>query len=645
MLFDRQQKSFWNWAGAIASGTLLFGVARAEAAADLSSMSIEELAQIEVTSVSKSAQPLSDAPGAIYVITHDDILRSGAPNLPEILRLAPNLQVAQTSANAYVITARGLSGSPSAQNLPNKLLVLIDGRSVYTPLYSGVYWDMQDVLPEDIDRIEVVSGPGATLWGANAVNGVINIITRNAGETQGLYGSVEAGADQRSAGLRYGGQAGETLSYRLYIRGYEDDQTKTATGFPAQDDWSRVQGGFRIDWVPSAQDGITLQGDVYGGSRSQPGAPDEDIRGRNLLLRWNRASAAGSNLQIKAYYDRTERDSDGSGFTIDTYDLDIQHSFALGSHNDVVWGGGVRVSHHDLVGVPTFFFDPARRTLWLANAFVQDTLKIGDAVQLTLGLKLEDDPYSGVALLPNVRATWRPAENMMLWGAVSRAIRSPTPFDRDVVEKIGAMTFLVGGPNFRTEKLTAFELGVKAQPSSELSFSISAFYNRYDDLRSIEFNLATLLPLEWGNEIRGHTYGLEAWGDYGVTPWWKLSAAASLLKESFKFKPDATSLLLPGLPGVEQQGNDPQYQASLKSSMNLGSKATFDAALRYVGARPLPRVPDYFELDARAAYKLSTHVELSISARNLLHARHQEYPAAEANPVTRKILAGLQWRF
>jgi iron complex outermembrane receptor protein len=310
-----------------------------------------------------------------------------------------------------------------------------------------------------------------------------------------------------------------------------------------------------------------------------------------------------------------------------------------------VWGGGIRVSRHDLRGVPQFFFVPQRRTLKLANAFVQDTLRIGESVRLTLGLKLEDDPYSGAALLPNARATWQPGANMTLWAAASRAIRSPTPFDRDVVEKVGTIEFIVGGPAFRTEKLTAFELGGRAQPSSNLSLSVSGFYNRYDDLRSIEFNRVTLFPLEWGNEIRGHTWGFEAWGDYGVTPWWKLSAAFSLLKEKFTFSPNATSLLLPGLPGVEQQGNDPAYQASLKSSMNVGSKASLDGALRFVGARPEPRVSSYVELDARAAYNLSAQVQLSVTARNLLHARHQEYPAAEANPVTRKVLAGLQWRF
>ncbi|ATE66027.1 TonB-dependent receptor [Rhizorhabdus dicambivorans] len=576
-------------------------------ALDLNSMSIEELAQIEVTSVTKSAQPLSEAPSAIYVITREEILRSGAPNLPEMLRLAPNLQVAQTSASQYAITARGFSGSPAAQNFANKLLVLIDGRSVYTPLYSGVYWDMQDILSEDVDRIEVISGPGATLWGANAVNGVINIITRPSDATQGAVLSANGGSNERSVGFRYGGKASEALSYRVYVRGYEDDQTRTAAGVPAQDGWSRVQGGFRVDWEASAQDSLTVQGDLYDGDRSQFGAPDEDIEGRNLLTRWNRGFADDSALQVQLYYDRTERKSGGGGggFSFETYDLDVQHSFALGTRHDLVVGSGVRVSRYDIVGNFALDFEPAKRTLRLANAFVQDSIRISDAVRLVLGLKIEDYPYAASALLPNVRLSVRLGESTMVWAAASRAVRSPTPFDRDVRERIGTTLFLIGGPDFTTEKLTAFELGGRAQPSERLSLSASAFYNRYDDLRSAEFNLLTLLPLEWGNMIRGRTYGVEAWGSYGVTPWWKLSAGVNVLKERFRFKPDATALLLPGLPGVEQQGNDPEFQASIKSAMNLGSRATIDLALRHVGRRPLPRVSSYVELDAHVAVDLA----------------------------------------
>ena len=630
----------------------LFGTitmsAQASAALDLDSMSIEELAEVEVTSVSKRPQQLSEAPAAIYVISHDDIIRSGALILPEMLRLAPNLQVAQTTANQYIISARGFSGNISAQNFSNKLLVLIDGRTVYTPLYSGVYWDMQDVLPQDIDRIEVISGPGATLWGANAVNGVINIITRNSAATQGALFNVEAGTADRSAGLRYGGQAGATLSYRFYVRGYEADQTRTSNRLPAHDDWSRVQGGFRLDWDGSARDKVTLQGDAYGGTRSQPDSVDEDIRGRNLLLRWNHTTATDSNLQAQAYYDRTERETQGpgrgGGFYIDTYDFDVQHSFSLGSRQRIVWGGGFRLSHYDILGAPNFFFTPARQSLRLFNGFVQDSIRVGSTIDLVLGMKVEDGPYSNPSLLPNARVSWRATDGLMLWASASRAIRSATPFDRDVVEKIGAIEFLIGGADFRSEKVTAFEGGVRAQPSSRLSLSISAFYNQYDDLRSIEFNRATLLPLEWGNMIQGHSYGFEAWGGYNIAPWWKLSAAVNYLRQRYAFKPSATSLLLPGLPGVEQQGSDPEYQASLKSSMNLGSRTTLDGTMRFIGKRPNPNVPAYVELDARAAYDLTPSLQLSIIGRNLLHRRHREYTLPEANLIPRKVLVALQWR-
>jgi len=565
-----------------------------------------------------------------------------------MLRLAPNLQVAQISAHQYIITARGFSGNIAAQNFSNKLLVLIDGRTVYTPLYSGVYWDMQDVLPQDIDRIEVISGPGATLWGANAVNGVINIITRTAAATQGAAFNVEAGGAERSAALRYGGQAGEALSYRFYVRGYEADQTRTASYLPAHDDWSRVQGGFRLDWAGSTRDEVTLQGDAYGGDRSQLAAGDEEIRGRNLLLRWNHAAATGSSLQVQAYYDRTEREAAGpgrgAGFQIDTYDLDLQHSFNLGSRQQIVWGGGFRLSHYDILGVPTFFFAPARQSLSLFNGFVQDSIRIGSTIDLVLGMKIEDGPYSSPSLLPNARVSWRATNGMMLWASASRAIRSPTPFDREVVEKIGAIEFLVGSPHFRPEKVTAFEGGLRAQPLSRLSLSVSGFYNRYDDLRSIEINRTTFLPLEWGNMIHGRSYGFEAWGDYGIAPWWKLSAAVNYLKKRFRLRPDAAALSIPQLPGVEQQGSDPKYQASLKSSMNLGTRATLDGTLRYIAKRPNPHVPAYVELDARAAYDLTDQIQLAIIGCYLLHRRHREYTAPEANLIPRKILLALQWR-
>jgi iron complex outermembrane receptor protein len=618
--------------------------ARAQTAADLRAMSIDELADIDVSSVTKTPETLASAPGAIYVITHEDIVRSGAQSVPEMLRLAPNLQVMQTSASRYVVTARGFSGSSSAQNFSNKLLVLIDGRSVYTPLYSGVYWDMQEVLSEDIDRIEVISGPGATLWGANAVNGVVNIITRKASETQGGLLEASAGDQGRRFALRYGGQIGETLSWRLYGRSIAEDDTFVPSGAAAgartDDDWRRVQGGFRLDWTPSERDSLTLQGDAYDGSESQAGRSNDDIGGRNLLLRWNRTGADGSALQVQGYYDRTRRDTDGAGFTFNTYDLDMQHSFALGQAHQIVWGGGVRISDYETRGIQALHFSPAGRTLHLYNVFAQDSISLTDDVKLIAGLKLEDDPYSGAALLPSLRATWQASESTMLWATVSRAIRAPTPFDRDLVEQLGAMVFLTGGEDFRSEKLTAYEIGARVRPSPRASFSVSAFYNVYDDLRSVATTPVTVFPLHWANGMKGDTYGFEAWADYRAAPWWRLSAGVAVLEKKLKFKTGASTAA-----GLAQAGDDPKQQASLRSFMNLGDDVTLDANLRYVGALPDPRVPAYTELSARLGWQVTEQVTLALSGLNLLHDRHQEFPAPDASSIPRSVAVDLQWRF
>jgi iron complex outermembrane receptor protein len=613
----------------------------AQSVEDLQQMSIGDLANIDVSSVTKTTQALSDAPAAIFVISHEDIVRSGATSLPEILRLAPNLQVAQTSASQYVITARGFSGNNTAQNFSNKLLVLIDGRSVYTPLYSGVYWDMQDVMPQDIERIEVISGPGATLWGANAVNGVINIITRGSGQTQGGLVDVETGNLGTSVGVRYGGKIGDAATWRAYARDTIDYDTVTATGARAHDSWSKPQGGFRLDWNASPADTVTVQGDGYRGSEDQVGAPNDDIEGADVLARWSHDWQGGANLQVQAYYDHAGRLSEdgGGSFTVDTYDLDVQHSFSLGSRNQVVWGGGVRVARYDIQGTASLFFAPASATLDLSNLFVQDSLSITDRLKLIVGLKAEDDPYSGISLLPSARLSWKLSERVLVWAAASRAIRAPTPFDRDVMEKAGPTLFLTGYNDFRPETVDAYEIGARLQPIDRLSFSISAYYNVYDDLRSIEIAPITFIPLRWGNGIRGETYGVEAWGDLRVTPWWRLSAGFSALSEHMAFKPGSSGLL-----GLSQLGDDPPYQASLKSQMNLGHAITLDADLRYADALPKPSVPAYVELNARVGWKVSQRVKLSLSGFNLLHDRHQEFPAP-ALPVPRGVAAGLQWSF
>jgi len=606
---------------------------------ELRGLSIEDLAKISVTTVSRREESLARAPAAAYVITRAEILRSGATTVPEMLRLAPNLFVARTSASTWTITARGQSGNARDQAFSNKLLVLIDGRSVYTPLFSGVYWDMQDVLPQDVERIEVISGPGATLWGANAVNGVINIITRKASETQGLVAAAGGGNLDSAAGLRYGGRVGESATYRVYARAFHAGDTETRSGASAHDRWSRLQGGFRLDWTPGDHDDVSIHGDAFNGSAANFDA----MSGGNLVARWNHAWDNGSGLQIQAYVDREQRGHDITGGTplwVNTYDVDLQHSFALGKRNAIVWGGGLRRAEYHIEGTSSLQFAPAKGRLNLSNLFVQDTLTLAPPLRLILGLKFEDDPYSGWSPLPDVRLSWTPDASTLIWAAASRSIRAPTPFDRDVVEFLGPTKFLVGDASFDEEKLTAYELGARVQPTPRTSFSISAYYNVYDDLRSVEVTPVVFLPISWGNGLKGKSHGLEAWGNFQATPWWRLSASVNLLSEDFKFKPGASGLL-----GVSQVGDDPRQQAQLKSSMDLGPSVTWDADLRYVSQLPDPRVPAYGELNTRVAWNVTDKLQLEISGFNLLHDRHQEFPAPDATAVPRSVFVGLRWGF
>jgi iron complex outermembrane receptor protein len=609
---------------------------------DLSNLSIEELAQIQVRSVSKRAEPLSGAPASLYVIDHDAIVRSAALTIPEMLRLAPNLQVYQTTPAHWVITARGLNGYSTAQSFSNKLLVLVDGRTVYTPLYSGVYWDLPDVLPDDIERIEVISGPGATLWGANAVNGVINIITRSANATaSGAFVDVDAGMVEQVAGVRFAGRAGANLGYRVYGRWARDDPARLAAGGSAEDAWHRLSGGFRADWTPAKADMVTLQGDIFNGRENEPGSLHEDISGHNLVLRWNRDAGDGKGIQVQAFYDEMRRASrpDNGDFHVDTYDLDGEQSLSLGSRNELVWGGGARVARYRINGTSSLYFVPDSRDLFLANLFVQDRISLSKAVSVTAGFKAERDPYVGWSLLPDVRLAVKQGDTTLLWAAVSHAVRSPTPFDDDVQERVATVVALSGNREFRTEKLTAYELGLRVQPMAGLSLSATGFYHHYDDLRTVEVGTgpASLLNLFWGNGLAGHSYGVEAWASANPLPWWTLAAGGTLLNEDFHFKTGAT-----GIIGTWQNGVDPHHYVTLRSSMNLGKSVLFDVDFRAVGRLPHDAgVPAYAELGGRLAWTVSNHLALTLTSANLLHVHHVEYPGGDAIP--RKVMAGLQW--
>jgi iron complex outermembrane receptor protein len=608
---------------AAAGATGFTAKAPAQSIQDMQHMSIEDLANIEISSVSKTAQALSDAPAAVYVITHNDIMRSGATSMPDILRLAPNLQVADVTSNSYAVSARGFNGTAAS-----KLLVLIDGRSVYTPFHSGVSWDVQDVLPENIDRIEVISGPGATLWGANAVNGVINIITRESGETPG--GALELGGGnlERRASLQYGGRLSDELSYRAYAETFYRANDKTATGANARDDWNKSQGGFRFDWTPSG-DLVTLQGDFYKGSETELSGSPEAISGHNVLVNWNHQIKDGSALQVRAYYDYSTFSIPGvAGDYLNTYDLDIQHSFSWGSAQSIVWGGGYRVERDNfpttLSSTQPLFFSPASRNLKLGNVFVQDGIAATDSLNLVLGVKLEDDPYSGLAALPSARASWKVTASDTLWAAASHAVRAPSRLDRDLFETVGPTAVIVGG-DFQSEKLDAYELGYRGQISPDASLSVSAFYNVYDDLRSAEYAPGRRLPVMFANRMDGNTYGVELWGKYQIEDWWRLAVGFNWLHKNLHFEPGSS-----GIAGVAIAGDDPAYQFSLSSAMNLSHGVTFDLDLRNIGALPDPASPSYVELNARLAWAVSESIEISLVGSNLLHAHHLEFGSTTA---------------
>jgi iron complex outermembrane receptor protein len=606
---------------------------------DLSQLSLEQLANLEVTSVAKAPQPLQQAPASIYVITHDDIVRSGVTSISEALRLAPNLTITQLTASNYVAGARGFAGNPADQSFSNKLLILIDGRSVYSPLFSGVYLDAQDVMLEDIDRIEVISGPGATLWGANATNGVINIITRPAYLTDGTLVSATAGNREQDLSARYGGKIDDETAFRVYGKTLQRAALQALDHSSAHDNWYRAQGGFRLD-RSRVDDTLTVQGDIYRALENDGGQGSGTLSGANLLTRWQRHYAR-SDIQLQGYFDQTESFApfNGTAFVLHTWDVEFQQALSLSGGQKLIWGAGERLYSFAINNTPTFSFAPLSRNLTLSNLFVQDTLTLGPSVKLTAGIKLEDDPYAGWQFLPDIRAAWALDEANELWISASRAVRSPTPFDVDVQERIGTILYLKGNSNFEPERMRAYEIGYRGAPFRTVSLSASFFYNDYEDLRSVE-PASTLAPLpyQWANGIEGHAYGFEAWAHWQVMPRWRVSPGVRTVHKDLRFSPGASTLL-----GLAQAGDDPTSQILVTSSMDLSSRFTLDATLRHVGALPDPALPSYTEINARLAWRASETLELALSGLNLLHSRHLEFPGPYGEEIPRNVMLQLQW--
>ena len=593
-------------------------------------LSLEELMNVEVTSASKRPEKLSETASAIQAISGDDIHRSGATILPEALRLLPNLQVAQVNSSQWAISARGFNNT-----LANKMLVLIDGRAVYTPLYAGVFWDVQNVMLEDIDRIEAVSGPGGTLWGANAVNGVINVISKSARETQGTYASAGAGSFQQDfAAIRSGGTIAPDLFLRVYGQHFDRGNTLLANGQDAPDDWGMTQGGFRMDWEPG-RDTVTLQGDLYEGNPDPDGGAPVAISGGNVLSRWSHTVSATSDFQLQVYYDRTMRDL-GTGFAenLNTYDLDWQHRFQFGGFQEVIWGLGYRFMDDRTVNPATFAFDPPHRQLDVFSAFLQDEIVlIADRLRLVLGSKFERNDYTGFEYQPSGRLAWTPTEDQCIWGAISRAVRTPSRIDRD----FSAAPFLVTNPDFESEKLLAYEVGWRFRPHELLALSVATFYNEYDDLRSVEPGP----PFTLGNGVEGETYGVELTADSRIVDFWRLRGGYTFLKKNLRVKSDSQDL-----NQGTAESNDPRNQFLVQSTVDLPANFAFDSVVRYVDVLSDPHVSSYVELEVRLGCRPTEHLEFSLVGQNLLDHSHPEFTrSATAGEIPRSVYGSITVRW
>lgn len=619
---------------ALATLAAAFSVANA-GERELVDLSIEELSQVIVSSVSRREEPLHLAASAVQVIASDDIERSGATRLPEALRLASNLQVAQISGNSWAISARGFNSA-----LANKLLVMIDGRTIYSPLFAGTFWDAHEVPLFDVDRIEVVSGPGGALWGANAVNGVINVITRPATETQGLLLRAGGGDELRAAGaLRYGGSVGERIHYRIYGMHWDRDGVQRANGADAGDDSRLGQVGFRVDWTLSDADALTVQGDANESRIESLVLDDSVARSRNVLARWTRTLSDSSYLQLQAYFDRAHRLSPGAyRDELDTFDVELLHSFRPWSAHEFVWGLTWREMNDDF-GVAAFRLDPAATSLERMGAFAQDQIELAtDRLFLTIGAKVEDNEYTGEEWQPSIALSWRYRREQSLWARISRAVRTPSRFDRDLANPTSP-PFTVGSDLFESEELMAYEAGVRIRAFETVAASAAAYYNEYDELRSFErLNPSLPIPTVIGNGLEGDSHGLELTAEYRPNARWSVWAGYSYRDLDFDVKPGSLDA-----SGGVVEARDWRHQALLRGSFDWRDEWRFSAELRRNGRVDSHRLPAYTELDMRAAWRIAPTIELELVGRNLLDSAHAEFGPPGRLLIERAAYALFTW--
>jgi iron complex outermembrane receptor protein len=648
----------------------LWGQAQSSLPQSLADASLEDLLNMQVTSVSKEDQKLAQVAAAVFVITQEDIRRSGATSIPDLLRMVPGMDVAQINANTWAISARGFNSQ-----FANKLLVMVDSRAVYTPLLGGVSWDTVDVPLEDIDRIEVIRGPGGTVWGNNAVNGVINIITKRAQDTLGTLVTSGGGTSAQGFGaVQYGGATQGGTAYRLFADYLNQDHFPNLNGQDGHDGMDLIHGGFRADSNLSGGDTLTVQGDIYAGEEGASFvqsvlSPPENVNvygaaglsGGNVLGRWTHSFSSTSDITVQAYFDRYTRSGPESDEARDTLDFDFRHHIILGSRHDLTWGAGYRYTADRTAGTIDQAFVPADQVGWLVNLFAQDQITLKrNRLFLYLGMKLENSYFSGFDLAPSVRLAWTPSSRQTFWAAVSNAHRSPTRHDLDLIATLAALpgpaeVVLIGNPNFQNENLIAFEAGYRTQINSRLSVDLATFVNSYNHLETqeplssyLEPNSTPPLlvyPIEFGNKMHGITAGIEASVHWTVTHRWTLSPGYSYLQMHLHTDPtslDTTSV-------ADAQGSNPIHQVQLRSHLKLPHSMDWDSNVYYVGALPAQLVPAYTRLDSQLTWRFSERAQLSIVGQNLLSDHHVEandaYAVVNSSEVKRSAYAKIVWHF
>jgi iron complex outermembrane receptor protein len=642
---------------------------------DLTNISLEDLMNVEVTSVSKKEQKLSQAGAAVYVISQEDIRRSGATNIPDLLRQAPGVDVAQIDANTYAISIRGFN-----DRLADKVLVLIDGRTVYTPTTSGVYWDQQDVPLEDIERIEVIRGPGGTVWGANAINGVINIMTKRAADTKGGLVRTGGGSQNAANGLvQFGGEIGQGGSYRVFDNYSNTGNLTLPNGQGAADGWHMFHTGFRSDWTLSQHDTMTVQGDFMQTGEGQTisvvfanALPlmrtfnDSVITGGgNILARWNHTLSNGSTTSLQVYYDRYDRHDEGVHEGLDTFDFDFQHHWHVGESNDIVWGVGYRSTSDSHTAGYGKTYLPLSQANNLFSAFFQDQIRLTQSLSLTLGSKIEHQPYAGFQFEPSARVVWTPTGHQTVWISASQAIKEVSREQEGL--QIEPYTFALPGGGFgvaqyngntdsKAERLRDFEIGYRTQATRQFSIDVTAFAGFYHNLETLDPGQPyfttdqgpphLVLPYFFGNTASAHTYGAEVFANWNATSRWRISTGYSAIHLNVILDPGSQDA-----NQTERADNTPENQIQVRSQLNLTRNLEWDSAVYYVGHLRdggNGPVPAYTRVDTRLGWRMGSHIELSLVGQNLLTPRHAEFhDAYEVNNtlVARSVLAKITLRF